>query len=129
MNRPQWLLDLSELHLLALCIWSEARGEGSLGKLAVANVVMNRVARPSWWGNSIQSVILKPWQFSWFNAPAAPVTVDPISLTVAELVMGGATRDNTLGSTHFHATYVAPNWVNTMSFKCQIGRHLFYKEG
>lgn len=60
--------ELSEADLLALCIWREARGEGLLGKRGVAHVVLNRVSARSFFGHDVNSVILKPWQFSSFNA-------------------------------------------------------------
>jgi len=47
--------------------WREARGEGQLGKRGVGHVVLNRVNARSFFGHDVQSVILKPWQFSSFN--------------------------------------------------------------
>ena len=41
-----------EIDTLARTIWGEARGEGSAGMQAVANVVMNRAAIGGWWGNN-----------------------------------------------------------------------------
>lgn len=59
--------DLDDAHLLALCIWREARGEGMLGRRGVGCVVRNRIAARTYFGHDYQSVILKPWQFSSFN--------------------------------------------------------------
>lgn len=126
MDRPQWLLDLNEVQLLALCIWSEARGEPYLGKLAVGHVVQNRVAAQSWFGQTMGAVILKPWQFSWFNEPTGPVQVDDACLAIADLTARNVTIDPTGGATHFHADYVKPDWAALMKFTGQIGRHLFY---
>lgn len=60
--------NLSDADLLALCIWREARGEGMLGKRGVAHVVCNRIAARSFFGHDVHSVILRPYQFSSFNA-------------------------------------------------------------
>jgi N-acetylmuramoyl-L-alanine amidase len=60
--------ELSITELLALCIWREARGEGYMGKRGVAHVIWNRSQQPGWWGHTIEQVILKPYQFSSFNA-------------------------------------------------------------
>lgn len=60
---------LDDTHLLALCIWREARGEGMLGRRGVGCVVRNRV-NAGWLRNdTYQGVILHPYQFSSFNAP------------------------------------------------------------
>ncbi len=54
---------LDDLTLLALTVWGEARGEPFDGQVAVAHVIMNR-ARDQ---KPIAEVVLKPWQFSFFN--------------------------------------------------------------
>jgi len=56
-----------EVDVLARTIWGEARGEGSVGMQAVACVILNRVRRGGWWGDSIVSVSQKPYQFSCWN--------------------------------------------------------------
>lgn len=61
-----------EVEVLARTIYGEARGETVRGKEAVACVVLNRVQRAKdrsgyWWGDSIESVCFKPWQFSCWN--------------------------------------------------------------
>jgi len=55
---------LTEIALLTLCIWGEARGEGLIGKIAVGCVVRNRVINNH---SSYKKEILKPYQFSCFN--------------------------------------------------------------
>ena len=64
------MIDLNTVtydDILARTIVGEARGEGHTGMVAVANVVMNRVAKPSWWGRTVKDVCLKPYQFSCWN--------------------------------------------------------------
>jgi len=58
------LRKLSEIALLTLCIWGEARGENLMGKIAVGCVVRNRVINEH---SSYKEEILKPYQFSCFN--------------------------------------------------------------
>ena len=60
---------VSDLFYLALVVWREARGTSYAAQLAVANSVLNRVARPSWWGSSIDDVITKRFQYSSMTAP------------------------------------------------------------
>lgn len=53
-----------EVMLLALTVWGEARGESYKGKLGVAFVICNRA---KFSGNKISGVVLKAWQFSFWN--------------------------------------------------------------
>lgn len=66
-----------DLILLTMCVWAEARGEQTIAQLSVACTIRNRVIdpRPNWWGNTWREVILKPRQFSSFNAdlPGTPL--------------------------------------------------------
>jgi hypothetical protein len=112
-----------EIGLLARIITAEARGEPIVGKLAVAWVVMNRVARKNRWGDTITQVITQPYQFA---QPA--VQVNEVALAVAQLVVAGYTKDPVEGATHFHATSVTPSWAPKIQRIRQIGRHIFYKE-
>ena len=57
---------LDDAHLLALCIWREARGEKFLGQRGIGCVVRNRVAAHGY-GQGYAGVILKHYQFSSFN--------------------------------------------------------------
>ncbi len=123
---------------LAKTIWGEARGEGMQGMQAVANVVMNRVNAASWYGASIKDVVLKPQQFSCWNAnDPNRAKIDKLSiedlaasgaLNVARQVISGQLKDITGGATNYHATSVNPAWTAKMTKTVQIGNHVFYKE-
>lgn len=121
------LQALPDAKLMALLLWHEARGEPTVGKLAVAHVVINRVDKQSWYGRSIRDVITKPYQFSCFNDDNFAIHYDPVCMAISELALGGATVDVTRGATHYHADYVTPNWLSGMRFLVRYGRHLFYK--
>ena len=54
MIRKQMIDDNGEIDLLARTIWGEARGDGYTGMKAVANVIMNRVQKGSWYGKTVQ---------------------------------------------------------------------------
>lgn len=120
------LAALDDTQLLALCIWGEARGEPVIGQLAVTHVVLNRVARPSWWGHDVRSVILKEWQFSYFNSRSPGPGL--VQLAIAELALGKLTLDPTLGATHYHAVGMTPDWTRFMRHVVDIGKHRFYVE-
>jgi N-acetylmuramoyl-L-alanine amidase len=106
---PQPYEQLSDLQLAALCIWREARGEGLLGKRGVAHVIHNRAQQG--FGYSIAHVILKPYQFSSFNAndPNAdkwPADADHSWLDcqqTASEVLGGSDEDITNGATFYYS--------------------------
>jgi N-acetylmuramoyl-L-alanine amidase len=130
--------ELDDVGLLALLIWSEARGEPLPGQVAVGWVAINRARRGGWFGGTVREVILKPWQFSWFNPfttgvgerPAVPMVGEGLRM-MAALALDGLATDPTGGATHFYATWLpaAPGWVAGMEFLCQIGQHRFYREG
>jgi len=48
---------------------------------------------------------------------------------VAEMTLRGGWRGLSEGSTHYHATYVNPNWVNDRGMVPvgRIGQHKFYR--
>ena len=65
-----------DLVLLALTIWGEARGELLAGKTAVAYVICNRMRRL---GCRISQIVLKPYQFSFWN------TEDPSRWKISDI--------------------------------------------
>lgn len=121
---------------LARTIWGEARGEGARGMQAVGNVILNRVARGGWYGASIKDVVLKPYQFSAWNAND-PNRQKMLNATEADLrqartialqLQAGTLPDITGGAINYHATSVSPSWAKKMTKTVQIGNHIFYKE-
>lgn len=110
-----------DVELLAKVITAEARGEPIEGQLAVAWVVLNRVAKPGWWGGNLREVLTKPWQF----APPAKNATET-ALAVAALAVAGHTLDPVDGSTHFHSG-PAPDWADDLTFVRRIGGHSFFR--
>ena len=131
------------IDVLARTIWGEARGEPTRGKEAVAAVVLNRVRRARkrgryWWGNDIESVCLKPYQFSAWN-PSDPNRDKLLSVTsdnrafraclrIARRAVHGELDDPTRGATHYHTRAVNPPWARDRAASAEIGRHLFYND-
>jgi N-acetylmuramoyl-L-alanine amidase len=116
--------SLDDVHLLALCIWREARGETWKTKLAVGCSVRNRVQHPTWWGHDYRSVILDPWQYSSFNASDPNSNKWPNdddsnwleSLEAASLIINGNTTDTTGGSTSYYDRSLddtPPKWASS----------------
>lgn len=134
---------------MALNIYHESRSENLAGKYAVADVVLNRV-QDDRWPNTVCSVIyeaeLRPsWanpeimvpkrhrcQFSWYcdgiNDEPKDVDAWNASLAVAYQIIKNETyRGITEGATHYHATYVNPQWNRRFHVIGRIGSHIFYR--
>jgi N-acetylmuramoyl-L-alanine amidase len=138
-------MQTDNIDILARTIYGEARGEydrldGGLACLiAVGNVVMNRLNTPRQYGQTIQEVCHKPWQFSCWNTKdpnqgllmASQIT-DPlftVCLEVATKVAKGAWPDLTKGCDHYHTTSLnpVPSWANGQKPKLRLSNHLFYQ--
>jgi len=54
--------------LAVATLWQEARGSSSEGKMCVAHVIRNRMAKQYTSDGTIAGTVLHPWQFSgWMN--------------------------------------------------------------
>lgn len=118
---------------LARNIYYEAGIEDRLGKVAVAQVTLNRV-RTGYWGKSICKVVYAPAQFSWtkIKRRAWMPNIGPSweeSKRVAAEVLDQGLRIRTLKTSLFyHADYVSPNWRDDSKRVTKVGRHIFYTQ-
>lgn len=127
-----------DIDTLARTVFGEARGETRLGQIAVAHAVLNRVKAESWYGDTIEAVCRKKWQFSCWNAddPNLPKlkTVDlgnkyfRSCMFAALGVVNGWFPDPTEGSRHYHAKSVSPDWAQGKKPVRVIGVHKFYND-
>lgn len=120
-----------QLKCLTDNVYYEAGNQSWAGKLAVANVVMNRV-KDSRFPNTPCGVIYQRrgsvCQFSWVCYPPkrmynAKQYGD--ARRAAEAVLAKTVGDNTNGALFFHAKYVNPRWAYKRV--AMIGEHVFYK--
>ena len=143
--------ETEQVLCLAKNIYHEARGEGNEGKIAVSNVVINRVNSKNF-PNDICSVvyqrnqitfidkILKIFpipafcQFSWTcdlkpNDSFYENKSWESSQKIAKEVFEGLHNDITAGATHyFNPNKVStPAWANELKKTKVIGEHHFYK--
>ena len=129
-------MDWENLRCLALNIYHEARGEPLQGKIAVAHVVLNRVAARRFPGQ-VCAVIKQGGerrryrcQFSWWcdgrSDRPRDVAAWRESLLVALLIRRGATDDPTQGALWYHAETVQPYWSKIFRANTKIGKHIFY---
>jgi hypothetical protein len=126
-----------ELWCMATAIYFEARGEAYRGQVAVAQVVMNRVAHRLY-PDTICNVVFQnehmrnACQFS-FACDGIPERItDKKSWAQAEEiatgVINGSLYITEVGkSTHYHATYVYPHWAPRLKRNTKIGHHIFYQ--
>jgi spore germination cell wall hydrolase CwlJ-like protein len=128
---------LAEHRCLSEVMYYEARGEGTDGEMAVAEVVFHRL-RHGHYGHSICGVVYEgvgtpTCQFSFAcNGELArrksPVAWHNTEILAARILAGQvALRDITGDATHSHAISVTPDWADNMQRTVQIGNHVFYK--
>ena len=114
--------DTSDLVLFAALLQCEAGGSGYDGMLAVATVVMNRVASPRY-PNSIRGVIYQSGQFSptWNGSLNRVLAKGPSSTaySVAQAAMGGARHSAVINCYSFRAAWTGVAGVN-------VGGNIFF---
>jgi len=127
-----------QLECLAINIYREAGYEPFEGKVAVAQVTMNRVAKGTF-GKDVCGVVYQKnvimekvvCQFSWacdHSAKTRPVNKEAYneSYEVAKKVLLEGFRLSVLkDALYYHAAYVNPQWPLEKIGK--IGQHIFYR--
>jgi hypothetical protein len=126
-----------DISCMAQAIYFEARGESYRGQVAVGQVVMNRLAHPIY-PKDICDVVYQnqqmhnACQFS-FACDGIPETIDDSTAwtqarQIAEGVINGSLYLPDVGrATHYHATYVYPDWAPRLKRVTKIGHHVFYQ--
>lgn len=154
-ERIKPFLQLTPIQLVALTVWAEARGEPNMGWLAVIWVIRNRLRLLKYYGSKIpvlskpgmefHSVILKPLQFSCYNAndPQFKTLVaiaedfereldkkNKLADIYSLVCSAHNIPDPTFGATHYHNFAVSPAWNKSpnMIQTNKIGNHIFYRE-
>ena len=135
---------LSTITCLAVAIYFEARSEPIAGQLAVAQVVLNRVANERY-PDTVCDVITEgptypsghpirdKCQFSFWCDGKPEDIHDYEAWQTALRVATIATETTALpidiseGAMFYHATSVSPSWRHTMQMTARIGQHIFYR--
>ena len=122
---------------LTEAIYFEARGEAVRGQIAVAQVVVNR-AFSGYYPSTVCGVVYQnshrhmACQFSFACDDIRDVVKEPDMWERAKKI-AQATLDGRLWlpevgkSTHYHAYWVRPSWVNEMKKMYKFGVHTFYR--
>lgn len=121
---------------LAQAIYYEARSEAKIGQIAVADVVLNRVASP-YYPNTICDVVFQGserrtgCQFSFTCDGSMNIRLNKrkwnSSDELAGAILSGLRAPVSRDATHYHADYVDPYWAPRMSPTATIGTHKFYR--
>lgn len=125
-------MQYSDFDLLARLVSAEAQGEPVEGKVAVAAVVLHRLASPDY-PKTIQDIIFeRTYGFPQFSV-VDNGTLDhpPTAESVKAVQYALAGWDPSRGSTGFYnPAFVKPtNWVAKQPKTVLIGGHQFYKSG
>ena len=121
---------------LTEALYFEARGESIRGQIAVAEVILNRVASKRF-PNTVCGVVHQgtgkkyQCQFTYtcdgiperVNEPKAYERVGK----VARMMLDGAPRNLSGGATYYHTTAVRPRWARKFRKTARLGVHLFYR--
>jgi N-acetylmuramoyl-L-alanine amidase len=133
----QEYLRMSDQDLLALCIWRESDNQSYDAMLGVGYSIKNRANAPGWWGNSIATVVLHPWQYSSFNANDPGIHRWPhddepkwiAACEIARRVLEGVVDDPTDDATSYYDVSISPpQWTNSMEFTVQLDKIRFYRK-
>ena len=124
-----------QLDCLTQAVYFEARGETSRGQAAVAQVVLNRVANPSFpktvCGVVFQGAASHGCQFSFVCDGSMRHGLEAEAWDrarrVAERALSGVALADIGNATHFHTLDVQPDWGPQMLRVAQVGLHVFYR--
>ncbi|WP_293701396.1 cell wall hydrolase [Thiolapillus sp.] len=119
--------NVRDIECLAQNIYHEARGEPVAGQVAVAYVVLNRVARRIR-GTDVCEVVWAPHQFSWTRHPT-PIRDAQAwrqAWQIATLVLEQAVPNPVGPADHYHADRIRPYWAKQKQKVAKIGHHIFY---
>ena len=122
---------------LANAVYFEARGESVRGQIAVAQVVMNRVFSP-FYPNDVCGVVYQnsgrhlACQFTFACDGIPDIVTEPDAWERAkriarDMLDGKLWMPEVSKSTHYHAYWVHPDWVNEMKKVYRLGVHTFYR--
>lgn len=115
-------------HLLAQLVEAEARGESYRGKVAVVEVVLNRVNSGKF-PNSVHGVIYQSGQFSPVSNGSINNSPSEESYTAVYEALNNVDNGNTDGSLYFFnpRTATSAGWLSDRPTIKQIGNHVFKK--
>lgn len=119
-----WIYDSESLYWLSHIIYAESGNQTLEGKIAVGNVVMNRV-RSSAFPNTIKAVIFQKNQFSPARSGSIYRTPNAESVVAAKLILEGV--EVLPSALFFNAKGMNTYAARKRSYVTTIGAHAFYE--
>jgi spore germination cell wall hydrolase CwlJ-like protein len=128
---------ISDDTLAIMTIWQEARGESDEGKLAVAEVVWNRMQKRYSSDGTVAGTVLRAWQFSGYNT-GDPNRIPSFRLDDADSIVHACRNAWELAKAgsktvadavlYLNPRIVAkiPAWVSRSRKVATVGQHDFY---
>lgn len=115
-----------DLFWLSRIIQAECGNQPLEGRMAVGNVVLNRVKNPAF-PNTVKGVLSQKNQFTtWKNGALANRTPNATSVIAAKLVLDGGEVESCKGATFFDSN--SNSWAaRNKTCVAVIGNHKFYK--
>ena len=114
-----------EHECLANAVYFESRGEPLEGQLAVAQVILNRVASGRY-AATVCGVVNQPGQFSFNRRKSPPDNRDwRTAKAIAAIAATAQWEAMAPRATAFHAARVSAGW--SMTKVAAIGNHVFYR--
>jgi spore germination cell wall hydrolase CwlJ-like protein len=134
-NKPVYLSanDRKQIQCMAENTYFEAGHEPVKGRIAVNNVVLNRVEDKRFPKTPCAVINQKArgvCQFSWKCEGGKRIRDNAAfarAKEIAEHVYLGNYGDVTRGAQFYHADYVSPSWGRVFDRTTKIGAHIFYK--
>lgn len=119
----------TDLFCMAKNIYHEAGNQSLKGKIAVAQVTINRTKDPKFRGR-VCDVVFAPRQFSWANNHRKRWTTPhgqqwEEAKRIARETLEGTRLKGMEDALYYHANYVNPRWRG-LDRVAQIGAHIFY---
>ncbi|EJT0117285.1 cell wall hydrolase [Salmonella enterica] len=122
--------DSKQIDCIAKNIYFEARGEGTKGMIAVAQVTKNRVNSGTF-PDSYCKVVYQSNQFSWVaKKPKVDKTDEAwqVAKNLARVIYYvDLPQDPTYGALYFHSGKDKPYWTKKLKKTTKIQGHTFYK--
>jgi spore germination cell wall hydrolase CwlJ-like protein len=120
-----------ERFCLTQALYYEARGEGEVGQLAVADVILQR-QHSKHHPSTICGVVYQAYQFSFVSDGSMLKEIDLEAWNKADglskRILSGELRTGLTGRALFyHAKHVRPDWADAMVKTTEIGNHVFYR--
>lgn len=126
-------LDKREFDCLARNVYHEAGVESKAGKIAVAQVTINRVKSKKW-GRNVCDAVYSKAQFSW-TLQKAKRWVQPKGKLWEETIQAvhefadGVRVAQVQDSLFYHTDYIkTPNWADATKVTARVGQHIFYAD-